>query len=218
MTARRKAPRTGLAAAPPPLERHEPDPRADDARPRPGDACSRTAHAGRGRRSGPCCDPSRRSSCPGAGRADGGTLTRRAEQAPPRAPAPARAAVRLLPQRAAAEAAGARRPARRGLRRLREALGGTRGGRRAAAAARASSACCSTSSATASTSARDAGSGRPVDAERYYHFQPGRGVLAVRDVDAGPRCPRGPRPARRWRAASSRCPRRSGPRAGSTGR
>jgi DNA repair protein RecO (recombination protein O) len=34
--------------------------------------------------------------------------------------------------------------------------------------------------------ARDAGSGRPLEADRYYHFQPGRGVLAVRDADPGP--------------------------------
>jgi DNA repair protein RecO (recombination protein O) len=34
--------------------------------------------------------------------------------------------------------------------------------------------------------ARDAGSGEPLEADRYYHFQPGRGVLAVRDADAGP--------------------------------
>ncbi len=32
---------------------------------------------------------------------------------------------------------------------------------------------------------RDAGGG-PIVAERYYHFQPGRGVLAVRDSDPGP--------------------------------
>ena len=32
---------------------------------------------------------------------------------------------------------------------------------------------------------RDAGSGRPLDAERNYHFEPGRGVLAVRDTDPG---------------------------------
>ncbi len=30
---------------------------------------------------------------------------------------------------------------------------------------------------------RDAASGRPLDAERYYHFEPDRGVLAVRDAD-----------------------------------
>jgi DNA repair protein RecO (recombination protein O) len=29
---------------------------------------------------------------------------------------------------------------------------------------------------------RDADSGRPLDADRYYHFLPGRGVLAVRDA------------------------------------
>jgi DNA repair protein RecO (recombination protein O) len=34
--------------------------------------------------------------------------------------------------------------------------------------------------------ARDAGSGEPLEADRYYHFQPGRGVLAVRDADPGP--------------------------------
>jgi len=33
--------------------------------------------------------------------------------------------------------------------------------------------------------ARDAGSGRPLEADRYYHFEPGRGVLAVRDADSG---------------------------------
>ena len=33
---------------------------------------------------------------------------------------------------------------------------------------------------------RDAGSGRPLEGERYYHFEPGRGVLAVRDEDPGP--------------------------------
>ena len=33
---------------------------------------------------------------------------------------------------------------------------------------------------------RDAGSGRPVDAQRYYLFQPGQGVLAVREETAGP--------------------------------
>jgi len=30
---------------------------------------------------------------------------------------------------------------------------------------------------------RDAATGRPLDADRYYHFEPGRGVLAVRDAD-----------------------------------
>ncbi len=30
---------------------------------------------------------------------------------------------------------------------------------------------------------RDAGNGRPLDADRYYHFEPGRGVLAVREAD-----------------------------------
>ncbi|MGH8129977.1 MAG: DNA repair protein RecO, partial [Steroidobacteraceae bacterium] len=39
--------------------------------------------------------------------------------------------------------------------------------------------------------ARDAGTGRPLVADRYYHFAPGRGVLAVRDVDAGPDTYRG---------------------------
>lgn len=34
--------------------------------------------------------------------------------------------------------------------------------------------------------ARDAGSGQPVDPERYYHFQPGRGVLAVHEESPGP--------------------------------
>jgi DNA repair protein RecO (recombination protein O) len=33
---------------------------------------------------------------------------------------------------------------------------------------------------------RDAGSGRPLEADRYYHFEPGRGVLAVRDAEPGP--------------------------------
>ena len=33
---------------------------------------------------------------------------------------------------------------------------------------------------------REAGSRRPLDADRYYHFEPGRGVLAVRDGDPGP--------------------------------
>jgi DNA repair protein RecO (recombination protein O) len=33
---------------------------------------------------------------------------------------------------------------------------------------------------------RDAASGGPVEVDRYYHFEPGRGVLAVRDADAGP--------------------------------
>jgi DNA repair protein RecO (recombination protein O) len=36
--------------------------------------------------------------------------------------------------------------------------------------------------------AREAGSGRPLDAAAYYHFQAGRGVLAVRDVEPGPDC------------------------------
>ena len=30
---------------------------------------------------------------------------------------------------------------------------------------------------------REAGTGQPLDADRYYHFEPGRGVLAVRDAD-----------------------------------
>jgi DNA repair protein RecO (recombination protein O) len=34
--------------------------------------------------------------------------------------------------------------------------------------------------------ARDAVSGRPVDPERYYHFLPGQGVLAVREEAPGP--------------------------------
>jgi DNA repair protein RecO (recombination protein O) len=33
---------------------------------------------------------------------------------------------------------------------------------------------------------RDAASGGPLDADRYYHFEPGRGVHAVRDADPGP--------------------------------
>ncbi|MGH8244516.1 MAG: DNA repair protein RecO [Steroidobacteraceae bacterium] len=33
---------------------------------------------------------------------------------------------------------------------------------------------------------RDAASGRPLEADRYYHFEPGRGVLTVRDGDPGP--------------------------------
>lgn len=33
---------------------------------------------------------------------------------------------------------------------------------------------------------RDAANGRPVEGDGYYHFEPGRGVLAVRDADAGP--------------------------------
>jgi DNA repair protein RecO (recombination protein O) len=33
---------------------------------------------------------------------------------------------------------------------------------------------------------RDAASGRPLEGDRYYHFEPGRGVLAVRDADPGP--------------------------------
>jgi len=35
---------------------------------------------------------------------------------------------------------------------------------------------------------REAGSGRPLDAVAYYHFQAGRGVLAVRDAEPGPDC------------------------------
>ena len=31
----------------------------------------------------------------------------------------------------------------------------------------------------------DAGSGRPLESDRYYHFQPGRGVLAARDAGPG---------------------------------
>jgi DNA repair protein RecO (recombination protein O) len=34
--------------------------------------------------------------------------------------------------------------------------------------------------------AHEAGSQRPVEADRYYHFEPGRGVLAVREGDPGP--------------------------------
>jgi DNA repair protein RecO (recombination protein O) len=33
---------------------------------------------------------------------------------------------------------------------------------------------------------RDADAGRPLEADRYYHFLPGRGVLAVRDAEPGP--------------------------------
>jgi DNA repair protein RecO (recombination protein O) len=33
---------------------------------------------------------------------------------------------------------------------------------------------------------RDAGSGRPLNADRNYHFEPGRGVLVVRDTEPGP--------------------------------
>lgn len=33
---------------------------------------------------------------------------------------------------------------------------------------------------------RDAASGRPVQDDCYYHFEPGRGLLAVRDADGGP--------------------------------
>lgn len=32
---------------------------------------------------------------------------------------------------------------------------------------------------------REAGSRRPLEADRYYHFEPGRGVLAVREGDPG---------------------------------
>lgn len=35
---------------------------------------------------------------------------------------------------------------------------------------------------------RDAAGGGPIEGERYYHFEPGRGVLAVRDADPGPEC------------------------------
>jgi len=35
---------------------------------------------------------------------------------------------------------------------------------------------------------REAASGRPLDAAGYYHFQAGRGVLAVRDAEPGPDC------------------------------
>jgi len=34
--------------------------------------------------------------------------------------------------------------------------------------------------------ARDAGSGRPLESDRYYHFEPGRGVIAVREADPDP--------------------------------
>jgi DNA repair protein RecO (recombination protein O) len=33
---------------------------------------------------------------------------------------------------------------------------------------------------------RDAATGQPVEVDRHYHFEPGRGVLAVRDADPGP--------------------------------
>jgi DNA repair protein RecO (recombination protein O) len=33
---------------------------------------------------------------------------------------------------------------------------------------------------------REAGNRRPLEADRYYHFEPGRGVLAVREGDSGP--------------------------------
>jgi DNA repair protein RecO (recombination protein O) len=33
---------------------------------------------------------------------------------------------------------------------------------------------------------REAGSQRPIEADRYYHFEPGRGVLAVREGEPGP--------------------------------
>jgi DNA repair protein RecO (recombination protein O) len=33
--------------------------------------------------------------------------------------------------------------------------------------------------------AHDAGDGRPVEGDRYYQFEPGRGVFAVRDADRG---------------------------------
>jgi DNA repair protein RecO (recombination protein O) len=32
---------------------------------------------------------------------------------------------------------------------------------------------------------RDAGSGRPLESDRYYHFEPGRGVIAICDADPG---------------------------------
>ncbi len=32
---------------------------------------------------------------------------------------------------------------------------------------------------------RDAAGGGPIEGDRYYHFEPGRGVLAVRDADPG---------------------------------
>jgi DNA repair protein RecO (recombination protein O) len=38
---------------------------------------------------------------------------------------------------------------------------------------------------------RDAASGEPLDPERYYHFQPGRGVLAVASESGGPEAFRG---------------------------
>jgi DNA repair protein RecO (recombination protein O) len=33
---------------------------------------------------------------------------------------------------------------------------------------------------------REAGGGRPLEADRYYHFEPGRGFIAVRDAEPGP--------------------------------
>lgn len=33
--------------------------------------------------------------------------------------------------------------------------------------------------------ARDAGSGRPLESEQYYHFEPGRGVIAVLNAETG---------------------------------
>ena len=39
--------------------------------------------------------------------------------------------------------------------------------------------------------ARDAASGEPLEPDRYYHFQPGRGVLAVRDAAGEPDAIRG---------------------------
>lgn len=39
--------------------------------------------------------------------------------------------------------------------------------------------------------ARDAASGEPLAPDRYYHFQPGRGALAVRDADGDPDAIRG---------------------------
>lgn len=39
--------------------------------------------------------------------------------------------------------------------------------------------------------ARDAASGEPLEPDRYYHFQPGRGALAVRDAAGDPEAIRG---------------------------
>ena len=33
--------------------------------------------------------------------------------------------------------------------------------------------------------ARDAGNGRPLESDRYYHFEPGRGVIALRESEPG---------------------------------